>query len=88
MSIITSLATQPILFRECNMNLDMPQVYTSPSFSVPAGGSGALQIYTNNATNPYFGAPYNGNSPSQIGLLFLYTNGKTGQESSSLLIAP
>ena len=25
---------------------------------------------------------------TQIGLLFLYTNGKTGQESSSLLIAP
>ncbi len=68
--------------------LDMPQEYTAPSFSVAAGGSTVLPVLTNNAANPYLGGPYNGNSPSQKGLLFLYTDGKTGQESSSILIAP
>jgi len=68
--------------------LDMPQEYTPPSFSVMAGTSGSVSVTPNNAANPYLGAPYNGNSPSQIGLLFLYTNGKTGQESSLVLITP
>jgi len=58
--------------------LDMPQESTLPSFSVPAGASGALPITPNGS--------YNGNSPSQKGLLFLYTNGKTGQESSQLTV--
>jgi subtilisin family serine protease len=68
--------------------LDMPQEYAAPSFSVTAGASTSVLIAPNNAANPYFTAPYNGNSPSQQGILFLYTNGKTGQESSLVFIAP
>jgi hypothetical protein len=69
--------------------LDMPQEYaTFADFTVPAGSSGSVSIFPNNAATPYFGAPYNGNSPSQIGILFLYTNGKTGQESSAVFITP
>lgn len=68
--------------------LDMPQEYTTPSFAVTAGTSGSVSIIPNNAANPYFGSPYNGNSPSQKGMLFLHTNGKTGQESSTVLVTP
>jgi hypothetical protein len=61
--------------------LDMPQMFTtSATFSVPAGSS---QLITVTPTSPY-----NGNSPSQKGLLFLYTNGKTGQESSNVIVFP
>jgi subtilisin family serine protease len=60
--------------------LDMPQDYTYASVVVPAGFSGSIPVTPNNA--------YNGNSPSQKGLLFLYTNGKTGQESSTVLVSP
>ncbi|HXN47332.1 MAG TPA: S8 family serine peptidase [Bryobacteraceae bacterium] len=57
--------------------LDMPRVFpAATSFSVPAGFSGSLSISPNGS--------YNGNSPSQKGLLFLYTHGKTGQESSEV----
>ena len=70
--------------------LDMPQEYTSfSSFSVPAGSSGPIvSIIPNNAANFYFSGPYNGNSPSQKGILLLYTNGKTGQESSTVIVTP
>jgi subtilisin family serine protease len=68
--------------------LDMPQEYTTSSFAVTAGTSGSIPVVPNNAAHPYFSAPYNGNSPSQKGILFLYTNGKTGQESSSVLVTP
>ncbi len=76
--------------------LDMPKVYwtaapsttITPSFSVPAGFNGSIAIAPNNATTPYSGGPYNGNSPSQTGLLLLYTHGKSGQESSVVLITP
>jgi hypothetical protein len=69
--------------------LDMPQVYTtSTSLLLPAFSGSLSVVPNNNATNAYFGAPYNGNSPSQKGLLFLYTNGKTGQESSTVLVTP
>ena len=70
--------------------LDMPQEYTSLStFSVPAGSTGPIvSIIPNNAANFYFSGPYNGNSPSQKGILFLYTNGKAGQESSTVLVTP
>jgi len=68
--------------------LDMPQEYTSSSFPVPAGFNGSVSVFPNNAANPYFGAPYNGNSPSQKGLLLLYTNGKNGQESSAVTVIP
>ena len=68
--------------------LDMPKNYATATFSVPAGFSGSISIVPNNAANIYFGSPYNGNSPSQIGLLFMYTNGKTGMESSMVVVNP
>jgi hypothetical protein len=68
--------------------LDMPQVYAASNFSVPAGVTGTISVAPNNAAHPYFGAPYNGNSPSQLGLLLLYTNGKNGQESSVVTVTP
>ncbi len=69
--------------------LDMPQYYAaSDEFTVPANGSSALTIVPNNAANYYFTGPYNGHSPSQKGLLLMYTDGKNGQEQSSILVAP
>jgi hypothetical protein len=68
--------------------LDMPQEYTLSTFVVPAGFSGSITVAPNNAAHPYFSGPYNGNSPSQKGILFLYTNGKAGQESSTVLVTP
>jgi subtilisin family serine protease len=68
--------------------LDMPQVYTSSTVSVPAGVSGAIGVYPNNAGSPYFGAPYNGNSPSQSGLLLMYTNAKNGREADLVSVTP
>jgi subtilisin family serine protease len=61
--------------------LDNPKVYTSsPSFTVPAGSSSLITVFPS--------SPYNGNSPSQTGLLFMYTDGKTGQEASTVTIFP
>jgi hypothetical protein len=68
--------------------LDMPQFYTFESFSVAANASGGLPIVPNNAANVYFSGPYNGNSPSQSGILFMYTNGKAGQEASPVTVTP
>jgi hypothetical protein len=68
--------------------LDMPQEYTLSTFVVPAAFNGSISVAPNNAAHPYFSGPYNGNSPSQKGILFLYTNGKTGQESSTVLVTP
>ena len=68
--------------------LDMPQFYTFESFSVAANASGGLPIVPNNAANVYFSGPYNGNSPSQSGILFMYTNGKAGQEASPVAVTP
>jgi len=68
--------------------LDMPQFYTFESFSVDPNISGGLPIVPNNAANVYFSGPYNGNSPSQLGILFMYTNGKAGQEASPVAVTP
>ena len=68
--------------------LDMPQNYTFSTFTVPAGFNGAVTVVPNNAANVYLSGPYNGNSPSQIGQLFFYTNGKTGQEASLIVVQP
>jgi hypothetical protein len=68
--------------------LDMPQVYAASTFALSAASSGSLSVYPNNAAHPYGSASYNGNSPSQKGLLLLYTNGKTGQESSTVVVTP
>jgi hypothetical protein len=69
--------------------LDMPKVYAnSATYVVPAGGTSAVTVFPNNAASPYLNGPYNGNSPSQLGVLFLYTYGKTGQEGSSVIVLP
>jgi subtilisin family serine protease len=67
--------------------LDMPQFYTdSAEYAVPAGGSQIMQVFPNNAANFYFTGPYNGNSPSQTGLLLLYTDGLTGKEAATVTV--
>lgn len=54
--------------------LDMPQVYPDqPDLLVPAGSSVTINAVSNSA--------YNGNSPSQLGFLLMYTDGRTGKES-------
>lgn len=69
--------------------LDMPQVYAvTTEFTAAANVSTPLTIFPNNAANPFLGAPYNGNSPSQTGLLLMYTDGKTGQEMSLVTVQP
>jgi hypothetical protein len=71
--------------------LDMPQSYSVPSdFSAPANTSTLVTIFPNNATTPFLpgGGAYNGNSPSQTGLLVLYTDAKTGQEASLITVNP
>jgi subtilisin family serine protease len=69
--------------------LDMPTVYPAVSeFIVPADGSTNLAVFPNNAANVYLTGPYNGNSPSQTGLLLMYTDGKAGQEDASITVSP
>jgi subtilisin family serine protease len=68
--------------------LDMPTVYPAVStFTVPANGSTNLTVFPNNVGNVYFTGPYNGNSPSQTGLLLMYTDGKAGQEDASVTVS-
>jgi hypothetical protein len=56
--------------------LDMPQVFPDqPDVLVPAGGSTTISVVPNNA--------YNGNSPSQTGLLLMYKDGRAGKESDT-----
>jgi hypothetical protein len=69
--------------------LDMPQFYTDSSeYDVPAGSSQTMVVFPNNAGNVYFTGPYNGNSPSQTGLLLMYTNGLTGLEAAQVTVLP
>jgi hypothetical protein len=69
--------------------LDMPTVYPfSSTLTVPADGSTNLAVYPNNAANVYFTGPYNGNSPSQTGLLLMYTDAKAGQEEAAIAVTP
>jgi minor extracellular serine protease Vpr len=61
--------------------LDMPQEFAnSASFLV---GSGSLPNITVIPTSPY-----NGSSPSQKGLLLMYTDGKNGQEAETVTVFP
>ena len=61
--------------------LDMPQFFSSVSeFTVPANGSFPTTIIPT--------SPYNGNSPSQTGILYMYTDGKVGQEASMVTVKP
>jgi subtilisin family serine protease len=69
--------------------LDMPQFYPgSTDFTVPAGGSLPVTIFPNNAATPFLGAPYNGNSPSQSGLLLMYTDAKVAREVDNIVVTP
>jgi subtilisin family serine protease len=61
--------------------LDSPTVFPVPaSLVVPSGSTANVTVFPS--------SPYNGNSPSQTGLLLMYTDGKTGQESSNVLVTP
>jgi len=56
--------------------LDSPQDFPVPSsLTVPAGSSSLVTVFPT--------SPYNGNSPSQKGLLLMYTNGNTAQQEAS-----
>jgi len=67
--------------------LDMPKFYAA-DLTVPADSSAPLTIFPNNAANIFFTGPYNGNSPSQTGLLLMYQDAKAGVESSNILVTP
>jgi hypothetical protein len=69
--------------------LDMPQAYTAgDELTVPANTPTAITIIPNNASNVYFSGPYNGNSPSQTGLLLMYTDGKPAREADFVTVSP
>ena len=69
--------------------LDMPQVYPAiTDFTVAPNASLPIPIVPNNAANPYFTGPYNGNSPSQTGLLLTYTDGKMARETDFVTVTP
>ena len=67
--------------------LDMPQAYAADETVMP-NTSTALTIFPNNASNVFFSGPYNGNSPSQTGLLLMYTDGKLNRETDSVIVSP
>jgi subtilisin family serine protease len=61
--------------------LDMPQVFAGQSeFTAAPNVSTPLTIFPS--------MPYNGNSPSQTGILLMYTDGKVGQEASIVKVTP
>jgi subtilisin family serine protease len=69
--------------------LDMPQAYALPTeIAVPPNSPTAITVFPNNAANIYFSGPYNGNSPSQTGLLLMYTDGKVNRETDSVSVSP
>jgi len=72
-----------------NYELDMPQFFPATAdFSVAPNTALALPVIPNNTANVYFTGPYNGNSPSQTGLLLMYTDGKTGRETDRVTVTP
>jgi hypothetical protein len=69
--------------------LDMPQYYTASSeFTVPTGAALPVTIFPNNAANVYLTGPYNGKSPSQTGILLMYTDGKAAREFDIVTVTP
>lgn len=61
--------------------LDMPQFFPGSSeFTVAANGAASVAVYPS--------TPYDGNSPSQTGLLLMYTNGLAGQEAATVKVNP
>jgi subtilisin family serine protease len=67
--------------------LDMPKFYAF-DLTVPPNSSAPLTIVPNNAANFYLTGPYNGNSPSQTGLLLMYQDGLAGVEAAQILVTP
>jgi hypothetical protein len=67
--------------------LDMPKFYAG-DLTVPANSSSPLTIFPNNAANIFFTGPYNGNSPSQTGLLLMYQDAQAGVEAGQILVTP
>jgi hypothetical protein len=59
--------------------LDMPQVFAA-DLTVPANSSSPLTIIPT--------SPYNGNSPSQTGLLLMYQDAPAGAEASQIRVTP
>jgi subtilisin family serine protease len=69
--------------------LDMPQFYTdNTGYLVAPNTNVSATIFPNNAANPFFGAPYNGNSPSQTGILLLYRDAVNGKEADIITVHP
>jgi hypothetical protein len=69
--------------------LDMPQFYVATTeFTAAANVSTPVTVVPNNAANPFMSGAYNGNSSSQTGILFMYTDGKVGQEASMVAVKP
>jgi subtilisin family serine protease len=69
--------------------LDMPKVYPVPiDLTAAPNTSTPITIFPNNAANPFLTGPYNGNSPSQTGLLLMYTDGKVAREADSVAVTP
>jgi subtilisin family serine protease len=69
--------------------LDQPQTYpVTTDFVVAPNTTAGLIVVPNNAANPFFFSPYNGNSPSQTGLLFMYTDGKVAHETDQVKVTP
>jgi subtilisin family serine protease len=67
--------------------LDMPNVYANDVTVVP-NTTAPMTVFPNNAANIFLTGPYNGNSPSQTGLLFMYSDGKAGRETDGVLVTP
>ncbi len=59
--------------------LDMPQVFAL-DLTVPANSSSPLMIIPT--------SPYNGNSPSQTGLLLMYQDAPAGAEAARIMVTP
>jgi hypothetical protein len=65
----------------------MPNVYANDVNVVP-NTTAPMTVFPNNAANIFLTGPYNGNSPSQTGLLFMYSDGKAGRETDGVLVTP
>ncbi|MBV9082328.1 MAG: hypothetical protein JOZ62_06620 [Acidobacteriaceae bacterium] len=64
-----------------HFELDMLRYNTQfGSYAVPPIAAGAVTVSPNSS--------YNGNSPSQQGLLLMYTNGLSGREADIVTVTP
>ncbi len=75
------------LITNMQYELDMPRFYAA-DLTVPPNLSSQLTIFPNNAANPFAIGPYNGNSPSQTGLLLMYQDADAGAEASQIVVTP